>query len=145
MSTHDGIHRCYGGNMTGFHRRQFAHQQVPLIGYGCNYAEDTADFEATQKPVCNNRYMQSCHFACTVMQLQISQHFWRPLYIGVPRIKLSIQVLAPIKRLQSTKNATPSQKGYIFLHEQISVRRSSSSFTCSRNFFLFTVQRHLIC
>ena len=43
--------------------------------------------------------------------------------------------MAPIKRLLSTKNTTPSQKGYLFLQEQISVRRMSFSFTCSRFFF----------
>jgi len=34
-------------------------------------------------------------------------------------------VMAPIKRLLSTKNTTPSQKGLIFLQEQNSIRRLS--------------------
>ena len=58
---------------------------------------------------------------------------------------LSFTIMAPIKRLLSTKNTTPSQKGYLFLQEQISVRRTSYSFVCFRFFFLFAVQRHFIC
>jgi hypothetical protein len=46
-----------------------------------------------------------------------------------------VMIMAPIKRLLSTKNTTPSQKGYLFLQEQISVRRMPYSFTCSRFFF----------